>query len=132
VPRLILDTNVLLWAIDQPHRIPAEVLDVLADRDNDVFFSAASIWEIAIKASLGRPAFDIDAAAFAHDAVATGFAELPVTAAVAARVRELPPIHKDPFDRLLVAQAITEPARLLTSDRLLAGYTDLVEVFVPT
>ncbi|UFN49157.1 type II toxin-antitoxin system VapC family toxin [Roseomonas sp. OT10] len=124
--RLLLDTHVLLWALAEPGRLDAGVRALLEDPENDVLFSAASIWEIAIKAGLGRTDFAVRPEEVASAAVATGFTELPVRAEVAARVVELPPYHRDPFDRLLVAQAMAGPLRLYTADPLLPPYTELV------
>jgi PIN domain nuclease of toxin-antitoxin system len=129
--RVILDTQLLLWSLYQPRLVPEHIADIVEPGSNTVFFSAASIWEIAIKRALGRPDFLVEPLDVISDAAATGFVELPVTAAAAAQVAELPPIHKDPFDRLLVAQAIDEPVKLLTSDRVLTRYSPLVESFDP-
>ncbi len=128
---VILDTQLLMWWLYRPERVPAQIADVIGDRANLVLFSAVSIWEIAIKRALGRPDFIIEPTDAISDAVETGFVELPVTAAAAARVSKLPLVHRDPFDRLLVAQAMHEPARLLTSDRGLAQYSPLVQLFDP-
>lgn len=129
--RVLLDTSVLLWSLYRPERIPADIADIIEDRSNELLFSAASIWEIAIKRSLARPDFNVDPTEAISDAVAIGFVELPVIAACAAQVATLPLIHRDPFDRLLVAQAIYEPAKLLTSDRALVQYSSLVQSFDP-
>jgi PIN domain nuclease of toxin-antitoxin system len=125
---LLLDTHVLLWAIYQPARIPENWVSKLVDRSNPVFFSAASIWEIAIKSSLERPDFLHDAERTLQLAHQSGFVELPVSGEVAARVRDLPWHHRDPFDRLLIAQAKQMPARLLTADSQLPIYSELVEL----
>ena len=125
---LLLDTHVLLWAIYQPARIPENWVSKLVDRSNPVFFSAASIWEIAIKSSLERPDFLHDADRTLQLARQTGFVELPVSGEVAARVRDLPWYHRDPFDRLLIAQAKQMPARLLTADNQFSIYSELVEL----
>lgn len=126
--RLLLDTHVLLWAAAAPRRLDADVRDRLASPENDVLFSAASIWELAIKMQIGRIDLGVTPEELAREAVRRGFEELPVSAAHAAAVRTLPLHHRDPFDRLLVAQALHEPARLLTADRALAPYSDLVDV----
>jgi PIN domain nuclease of toxin-antitoxin system len=126
--RLLLDTHVLLWVAAEPRRLPLEVRERLESPDNDVLFSAASIWELAIKMQIGRVDLGVSPEKLADEAVRRGFDELPVTAAHAAGVRRLPLHHRDPFDRLLVAQALHEPARLLTVDRALEPYSDLVEV----
>jgi PIN domain nuclease of toxin-antitoxin system len=124
--RLLLDTHILLWALGEPTRLDHTTLDLLEDPTNEVLFSAASIWEIAIKVRLGRADFPVRPRAIAESARATGFIELPVRAATAAGVVDLPLHHRDPFDRLLVAQAIAEPARLFTADPKLAVYSELV------
>ena len=124
--RLLLDTHLLLWALSMPDKLDAATRDLVEDSANEVLFSAASIWEIAIKARLGRADFTVRPEAIVRAALDTGFGELPVRAAVAARVADLPPHHRDPFDRLLVAQAMAEPVRLYTADPLLPPYTELV------
>ena len=126
--RLLLDTHLLLWALGDPDRLDGETRALIEDAGNDVLFSAASIWEIAIKTGLGRADFTVRPEAVAQAARATGFAELPVRADVAARVVDLPAYHRDPFDRLLVAQAIAEPAWLYTVDPLLPPYSELVKL----
>ncbi len=123
--RVLLDTHVLLWALIEPHRLPADSRAIV-ETSADILFSAASIWEIGIKSSLGRADFVFPAGEIAEEARRAGFAELPVSASAAARVAGLPWHHRDPFDRLLIAQALDEPARLLTADRTLAPYSDLV------
>ena len=126
--RLLLDTHVLLWALGDPARLDHTTRDLLEDAAHHVLFSAASIWEVAIKASLGRTDFTARPERVAREARATGFVELPVTAEVAARVADLPRHHRDPFDRLLVAQAMAEPALLYTADPTLARYSELVRL----
>jgi PIN domain nuclease of toxin-antitoxin system len=124
--RALLDTHVLLWALIEPARLSAEVRAVLESPDHDVLFSAASVWEMSIKAALQRADFQVSPIAIVDAARATGFIELPVHSAAALRVAALPHHHRDPFDRLLVAQAMTEPAVLYTADAQLAAYSDLV------
>jgi PIN domain nuclease of toxin-antitoxin system len=126
--RLLVDTHVLLWIAADPGRLPMTVRERLESTDNEVLFSAASIWELAMKMQIGRIDLGVYPEQLAEAAVRRGFEELPVTAAHAAGVRRLPLHHRDPFDRLLVAQGLHEPARLLTADRALEPYTDLVEV----
>ncbi len=124
---LLLDTNVLLAMLLAPQRLPEATCTALADSRNAVWFSAASLWEIAIKCSLDRADFDFrpeDIHVLAQD---SGLTELPVEAAHTHMVARLPWHHRDPFDRLLVAQAMTLPARLLTTDRTLAVYSPLVD-----
>ena len=126
--RLLLDTHLLLWALGEPTRLSATTRALIEDPANDVLFSAASIWEIAIKAGLGRADFNVRPEEIAQAARASGLAELPVRADAAALVAELPPHLRDPFDRLLVAQAMTGPMRLYTADPLLARYSELVRL----
>ena len=123
--RLLLDTHVLLWALQDHARI-RKIRKRLLDPDHEVFFSVASLWEIAIKQAIGK--IDADPEEVRDTAREDGFVELPILGAHVLAVSELPPIHRDPFDRLLVAQAISEPMHLLTGDQLLAGYGELVEV----
>lgn len=120
--RLLLDTHILLWALGRTSMLPVAFRNELADPGNEICFSAASIWEIAIKASSGRVGFENNAELIGQEASAQGFVELPITARHAARVRGLPPLHHDPFDRILLAQALIEPVWLLTSDRMLTRY----------
>ena len=124
--RLLLDTNILLWALIEPIRLSAEARSVLEDPEHDVLFSAASIWEIAIKAALERANFQVTPETIVGTAQTSGFVELPVRSAAALRVATLPLHHRDPFDRLLVAQAMTEPAMLYTADAQLELYSELV------
>jgi PIN domain nuclease of toxin-antitoxin system len=120
--RLLLDTHLLLWAAASSKRLPPEARDLLEDDGNDAYYSAASIWEIAIKSSLRRKDFRIDLAALLSTLPTMGLVELPVTAAHAAGVTRLPSIHRDPFDRLLIAQSIAESLTLLTNDAILERY----------
>ena len=119
---LLLDTHILLWAAGQPERLSQEALDLLEDRKNQLLFSAASLWEITIKRGLGREDFQVDPHLLRRGLFDNGYHELPITSAHAVAVDLLPPLHKDPFDRLLVAQADTEGALLLTSDDRVAQY----------
>jgi PIN domain nuclease of toxin-antitoxin system len=123
--RLLLDTHIFLWAVTDGERLTAEARRLLLDAD-EVYVSAASIWEIAIKAALGRISGDVDQMVAAVSA--SGFQELPITARHAASVARLPAYHRDPFDRLLVAQAMTEPLVLVTADAVLGRYSELVRV----
>ena len=126
--RLLVDTHVLLWAATSPDRLPRSFRSRLESPANEVLFSAASIWEVAIKIQINRLDAAVDAEELARTAVDNGFVELPVTSVHAAGVNRLPLHHPDPFDRILIAQALAEPARLLTIDRTLARYTDLVDL----
>jgi PIN domain nuclease of toxin-antitoxin system len=112
----------LLWAAARSKRLPRAARDLLEDDSNDVYYSAASIWEIAIKSSLRRKDFRIDLSQLLTALPEMGLVELPITAIHAAGVAGLPVIHRDPFDRLLIAQSITEPLTLLTNDALLERY----------
>jgi PIN domain nuclease of toxin-antitoxin system len=125
--RFLLDTHVLLWALADPKRLPEPVFELIETTGNEILFSSASIWEIAIKSQLLRAEFGVDAETIIDAARETGFTELAVSAQHAASVAKLPLHHKDPFDRMLICQALTEPARLLTADRTLRAYSkDLV------
>ncbi|MCP5431691.1 MAG: type II toxin-antitoxin system VapC family toxin [Alphaproteobacteria bacterium] len=127
--RLLLDTHVALWAVADDARLAAGARDLIADPSNDVFVSVATVWEIAIKHALypARPnALAISAAEAVRYFAASGYLLLPVLAAHGIAVERLPPIHGDPFDRMLIAQALTEPLRLVTSDAELARYSDTV------
>ena len=120
--RLLLDTHVLLWSLIEPGRLRTEARESLAAPENPVYFSAVSIWEIAIKRALDRPDFQVEPELIRRAALDTGFHELAVNGLHAARVRDLPHLHRDPFDRLLVAQAQAEPLVLMTEDPLVAQY----------
>ena len=121
--RLLLDTHIYLWAVTDDAKLSTAARKLITEAD-EVFVSSASIWEASIKVGLGK--LDADVNLLVSEIDASGFKELPVRAVHAALVRDLPDIHRDPFDRLLVAQALSEPLRLVTADGLLAGYTDLV------
>jgi PIN domain nuclease of toxin-antitoxin system len=129
--KILLDTHVLIWALDSPERLPAQVRRELADPANEVLFSSASIWEIAIKASQRRSGFLAQPAPALQGAVQAGFEELPVRATDAVAVLDLPQVHKDPFDRLLLAQAIVNQAWLYTADQQLARYGGPVRRVAP-
>lgn len=122
--RLLLDTHLLLWALAAPSKLPAAARKQIESAD--VFASAASIWEISIKAALGK--LDADPAEILAAIEPAGFEALPITGTHAAKVVELPPLHKDPFDRMLVAQALCEPLILLTNDEVLRPYGAFVTV----
>jgi PIN domain nuclease of toxin-antitoxin system len=124
--RLLLDTHVLLWALIEPAKLAPAIRVQLEDPENEVLFSAASVWEMAIKVALGRADFQVSPETIVVSARASGFIELPVRSAAALKVGLLPPHHRDPFDRLLVAQAMTEPAVLYTADARLLLYSELV------
>ena len=121
--RLLLDTHVLLWALSQPSKLSAAALKRI--NGAEVFVSAASIWEISIKSSLGK--LQAQPREVLEAIEPAGFNLLPITGEHAAKTAELPPAHRDPFDRMLVAQASVEPMILLTNDQLLKGYGSFVE-----
>ena len=118
---LLLDTHALLWALSAPRRLPARVAASLRDPNTEVYVSAVSTWEIAIKSALGKITADL--AAIVDAARAADFEELPITIAHTERLRALPAHHRDPFDRLLVAQAVEEHLTIVTHDRLIAAYS---------
>jgi PIN domain nuclease of toxin-antitoxin system len=120
--KLLLDTHLLLWAASAPQALSAEARHLIGDPDNDLIFSAASLWEIAIKSALGRADFAVDARVLRRGLLDNGYRELPITSDHAVAIDTLPAIHKDPFDRLLIAQALSEGVTLLTADALVAGY----------
>lgn len=122
----LLDTNVLLAALLAPERLPQEVAAGLSDSSNTVYFSSASIWEVAIKRSLNRADFDFSPQDIHRLALETGFTELMVKGEDCYPVANLPWHHRDPFDRLLIAQAQSLPAYLLTTDTVLNQYSELV------
>ncbi len=124
--RLLLDTHVLLWAVQEPQKLSASTTRILLDPENKVVYSAASIWEIAIKARRIRADFTARPERVAWAAREMGFHELLIDAQTASRVADLPLHHRDPFDRLLVAQAMAGPMRLFTADKILLSYSELV------
>ena len=126
--RVLVDTHLLLWAAARSRRLSKEARRLLEDPRNEVHYSAASLWEIAIKLGLRRADFQLDLARLRPALSRMGFLELPVTGAHAEQLAALPPIHKDPFDRMLVAQSLCEPLVLLTNDDGLAEYGETVRV----
>lgn len=120
--KLLLDTHVLLWAAGEPARLSASARRLINDADNEPLFSVASLWEIAIKRGLGRKDFQVDARLLRRGLLDNGYSELPIMSDHVVAVEDLPAIHKDPFDRLLVAQATVEGIMLLTLDLVVARY----------
>ena len=120
--RLLLDTHLLLWVADQPDRLSSTAHALIADPGNQPVFSVASLWEVAIKRSLGRKDFDVDPRLLRRGLIENGYEELAITSEHAVAVDGLPPLHCDPFDRLLIAQAMVEGLLLLTSDNQVAAY----------
>ena len=123
-----MDTHVLLWAASEPERLSAAARNIMTNEDSQLWFSVASIWEVVIKASLGRTDFDVDSRLFRRGLLESDFAELTITGPHVTAVADLPPLHKDPFDRILVAQARTEGLILVTGDAALARYPGDIEV----
>lgn len=126
--RLLVDTQLLLWAAGEPERLSGRARTLLDDPANELVFSAASLWEVAIKRGLGRDDFRVDARLLRRGLLDNGYGELPITSQHAVAVDGLPPIHKDPFDRILVAQAMVEGIKLLTADPVVAQYTGPVSL----
>lgn len=120
--KLLLDTHLLLWAASEPKKIPKSARMLIEDTENEVLFSAASLWEIAIKRGLGRDDFRVDPRLLRRALLDNGYTELPITSEHVIHIEQLPPKHKDPFDRILVAQANVEGITLLTSDQKLVAY----------
>ena len=125
---LLVDTQLLLWAAFEPDRLSAKAATILQSRETPLLFSLATVWEVAIKTSLGRPDFSVDPGLLHRALVAEGFVELPISAAHLIRVATLPWVHRDPFDRLLVAQAMEDKLTLLTADATLKRYGRFVRL----
>ncbi len=120
--KLLLDTHLLLWAAGEPDRLSVEACRLMEDASNDLFFSVASIWEIAIKRALGREDFQVEPRVLRRGLLDNGYTELAIASEHAIAIDSLPNIQKDPFDRLLVAQAKVEGILLLTSDERIFRY----------
>lgn len=127
--KVLLDTHLLLWAAGNPDRIPAPARAILENPDNELVFSAASLWEVAIKSALGRSDFRADPHLLRRGLLDNGYTELSISSEHAVAVHGLPPIHRDPFDRMLVAQAMIEGMALLTLDPMVARYPGPVRKF---
>ena len=126
--KLLLDTHLLLWAATAPQRLSAEAQALFNDPNNELCFSAVSIWEVAIKRGLDRPDFQLDVHQFRRGLIDNGYLELAMSSLHAVAINTLPAVHRDPFDRMLVAQASVEGIPLLTSDAVLAQYSGLVRL----
>ena len=124
---LLLDTHLLLWAAGEPQRLSAKARTLLLDPANQLVFSAASLWEISIKNGLDRSDFNVDPRRLWRMLLVNGYRELPITSEHTVAVNDLPPLHKDPFDRILVVQARVEGLTLLTADKMVAKYGDGVK-----
>ena len=120
--KILLDTHLLLWAAGMPYRLPGQARLLIDHPDNEPMVSVASLWEVAIKSGLGRTDFSVDPRLLRRGLLENGYAELDVTGAHATAVDLLPPIHEDPFDRILVAQAQIEGITLLTTDEIVGRY----------
>ncbi len=120
--KLLLDTHLLLWAANEPKRLPKAARSLIENSENEILFSAASLWEIAIKSGLGREDFRVDARLLRRGLLDNGYTEVPITSEHAVSTDQLPMAHKDPFDRILVAQALVEGVTLLTNDKKLRSY----------
>ncbi len=123
---LLLDTHIALWAITDDPKLSQLARGLIASPDNFVWVSAASVWEIAIKRALGRGDMPVSSQQALEFFKQSGYRSLPIDAAHASAVENLPAHHQDPFDRILVAQALTEPMRLITHDAVVARYSDTI------
>lgn len=120
--KLLLDTHLLLWAAGRPERLPAPARKLLNSQRHQLYFSAASIWEVAIKHTLGRKDFRADPRQLRRGLLENGYIELPITSEHAVNLDTLPVLHSDPVDRILLSQAVIEGVTLLTGDDQLARY----------
>lgn len=120
--KLLLDTHLLLWAAGQPDRLSKTARDLIDAESSELMFSTASLWEIVIKRSLGREDFKVDARLLRRGLLDNGYGELPIASEHVVAIDTLPPLHKDPFDRVLIAQALVEGIVLLTTDGVVACY----------
>ena len=127
--KVLLDTHLLLWAAGTPQRLPSQVRVMIERAETEPMVSVASLWEVAIKSGFGRSDFSVDPRLLRRGLLENGYAELEVTGAHATAVDLLPPIHGDPFDRLLVAQAQIEGLTLLTTDEIVARYPGPIRAF---
>ncbi|MBK1650452.1 type II toxin-antitoxin system VapC family toxin [Rhabdochromatium marinum] len=121
--RLLLDTQILLWSAGTPERLPDETRALLEAPEHLLHFSAANLWEVVIKCGLGREDFQVDAHALRRGLLDNGYRELPIDSRHALMVQNLPGIHKDPFDRILIAQAMVEGLTLMTTDSFIVQYS---------
>ena len=125
--KLLLDTHLLLWAAGEPDRLSDKAQALINDKQNELFFSAASLWEVAIKNGLGRDDFQVDARLLRRGLLDNGYSELPIGSEHAVAIDNLSALHKDPFDRILVAQAMVEGIILLSSDAMVAQYPGSIQ-----
>lgn len=120
--KFLLDTHLLLWAAGEPGRLSKQARTLIDNPDNELLFSAASLWEVTIKRGLGREDFQVDARLLRRGLLDNGYSELPIISDHVVATESLPLIHKDPFDRILVAQATVEGVTLLTIDSWVSQY----------
>ena len=120
--KLLLDTHLLLWTAGRPDKLSATARHLIDNPEHELLFSAASLWEVAIKRGLGRDDFQVDPRLLRRGLLDNGYGELPIVSDHVIAIGSLPPIHKDPFDRILVAQATVEGITLLTTDSLVGRY----------
>ena len=125
--KLLLDTHILLWAAGQPDKLSPSAQEMLLDSRNTLFFSSASIWEVVIKRCLGRDNFKVDPYRLRKMLILNHYIELAITSEHALRVDMLPMLHKDPFDRILIAQARIEGMLLVTVDAAIIKYKDSIQ-----
>ena len=118
----LLDTHIFLWWLSDANRLSKEVFDIISDSSNQIYVSSASIWEIAIKESIGKIEIDANLDTIIEEC---GFLELKISTKCANAVKSLPPIHKDPFDRMLIAQAKQWTLTLITIDQFIVKYRDI-------
>jgi PIN domain nuclease of toxin-antitoxin system len=120
--KLLLDTHLLLWAAGEPDRLSAAARRLLNDANNELFFSAASLWEVVIKSKLGRSDFQADARILRRSLIDNSYGEMPILSSHVVAIDGLPPIHMDPFDRILIAQATVEGITLISADPIVMEY----------
>ena len=126
--KLLLDTHLLLWAAGDSNQLSKQARQLIDSPENELLFSAASIWEVAIKRGLNRPDFKVDARLLRRGLLDNGYSELPIVSDHVVATESLPPIHRDPFDRVLVAQATVEGITLLTTDSLVSQYPGPIKI----
>lgn len=124
----LVDTHLLLWAAGEPKKLSRTARRLLSDETSELWFSAASIWEVAIKSMLGRKDFRAEPRSLRRGLLGNGWRELAITSEHAASVADLPSLHKDPFDRMLVSQAQIEGLTLLTSDETVTDYPGRIKL----
>ena len=126
--KLLLDTHLLLWAAGEPERLSTQARKLINNPENELLFSAASLWEVAIKRGLNRSDFKADARLLRRGLLDNGYTELPIVSDHVVATESLPPIHRDPFDRVLVAQATVEGITLLTTDSVVSQYPGPIKI----